>query len=112
MAANELACPPLRAVLSILATGSFEGKTADDPDVRGFCLHETRCWPAIGTSLRLKEKQTRDKAHWSDCVERLKQYMSTADHQESTDELHLAERLEYATSQLGGLYRRTSIKNR
>ena len=30
----ELACPPLKALLTIMAEGSFEGKGIDDPDIR------------------------------------------------------------------------------
>ncbi|HEX5270569.1 MAG TPA: hypothetical protein VFW33_08795, partial [Gemmataceae bacterium] len=36
----EDACPPLRALLSIMAHGSFEGKDAHDPAIRGMFTRE------------------------------------------------------------------------
>lgn len=95
----ELACPPLRAVLSILATGTYEGKTIDDPEVRSMFTLESML-QSDWYKRRLNEKQARDKAHWSSCIERLEQYMTDSDRDEASGELGLAERLEFAKAQL------------
>lgn len=57
------ACPPLQAVLNIMAKGHYEGKTIDDPSIRemftrDYLLHSE--WYRD----RLKIKQQRDAALW------------------------------------------------
>jgi hypothetical protein len=37
----ELACPPLKALLHILAQGNYRGKTASDPDIRRMFTRES-----------------------------------------------------------------------
>jgi len=37
----ELACPPLKALLSIMKDGNFEGKTIDDPEIRNQFTRES-----------------------------------------------------------------------
>ncbi len=43
----EAACPPLRAVLSVMAYGNYEGKSITDPKSE-ICSHVNRCFRAIG----------------------------------------------------------------
>lgn len=57
------ACPPLKAVLSIMAKGHYEGKTIDDPSIRGMFTRDylLQCdW----YQQRLKIKQQRDSKLW------------------------------------------------
>jgi hypothetical protein len=58
------ACPPLRALLHIMAHGEFEGRGVDDPAVRGLFARE-----AVLSSewyrARLAAKQVRDIALWT-----------------------------------------------
>ncbi|TWT93777.1 hypothetical protein [Stieleria varia] len=95
----ELACPPLRAVLSILATGKYEGMTIDDPDVRKLFTKEyllSSDW----YQLRLEEKQSRDIYHWRQSVARLENYLADAEEGDSGSDLQIQDRLAYAKLQL------------
>ncbi len=59
----EAACPPIRALLHIMAHGHFEGKGVDDPSVRALFTRESLLasdWYAE----RLATKQKRDIALW------------------------------------------------
>jgi len=57
------ACPPLKAVLYIMAEGNFEGKTADDPEIRKmFTLDYLLA--SDWYQERLKIKQKRDAGLW------------------------------------------------
>lgn len=94
----ELACPPLRAVLSVLATGSYEGKGIEDPEVRSLFTRESLL-KSDWYQRRLGEKQYRDQRHWDDAVKRLESFISEDDQSESVIELNLAERLAYAKEQ-------------
>jgi hypothetical protein len=59
----ELACPPLRAILHIMAHGEFEGRGLSEPQVRGLFTREallTSAWYA----RRLDAQQAADLALW------------------------------------------------
>ncbi|MBK8814137.1 MAG: hypothetical protein IPN42_00840 [Methylococcaceae bacterium] len=57
------ACPPLKALLHIMAHGEYEGKTIDDPSIRG--LFTCEYLQESGWYLeRLKIKQQRDQQLW------------------------------------------------
>jgi hypothetical protein len=65
------ACPPIRALLYIMAHGHFEGKGVDDPAIRGMFTREALLasdWYAE----RLATKQSRDVALWTRHVAALK----------------------------------------
>ena len=68
--AIEGACPPLKAVLNVMAYGHFEGKSINDPEIRKLFTSES-----LLSSEWYKERlQTRQKVltkHW----ERSKQYL-------------------------------------
>lgn len=59
----EGACPPLRALLHIMAYGDFEGRTADHPKVRGMFTREALV-ASNWYQERLRVKQNRDIALW------------------------------------------------
>lgn len=59
----EDACPPLQAVLYIMAEGHFEGKTIDDPSIRNMFTREYLL-KSDWYKQRLKIKQQRDAALW------------------------------------------------
>jgi hypothetical protein len=59
----DAACPPIRALLHIMAHGSYEGKCVDDPAIRAMFSRESLLasdWYAE----RLAVKQQRDIALW------------------------------------------------
>jgi hypothetical protein len=57
------ACPPLKAVLYIMAEGHYEGKTIDDPSIREMFTREYLL-QSDWYQERLKIKQQRDAALW------------------------------------------------
>ena len=58
------ACPPLKALLHIMACGDWQGKGVDDPEIRAMftrdCLLASDCYQE-----RLRTKQRLDHALWS-----------------------------------------------
>ena len=57
------ACPPLRVLLTIMASGSWEGKTAAHPEVRAMFTKENLL-ASDWYHRRLQTKQRRDEALW------------------------------------------------
>lgn len=95
----ELACPPLRAIVSILATGTYEGKTIDDPEVRKLFTLEYLL-ESDWYLRRLKEQQARDIQHWKDCISRLKDAEKSLNGDHALVQLNLDERMDYAKERL------------
>jgi hypothetical protein len=91
----ELACPPLRAVISILATGAYDGKTIGAPEVRRLFTRE-HLLSSEWYRRRLAEQQDRDIQHWKDATERLEQYIDSLDGGRGMVAVDLDERLQYA----------------
>ena len=58
------ACPPLHALLHIMANGHYEGKTIDDPAIRNMFSRDYLL-ASDWYMERLKNKQARDAALWS-----------------------------------------------
>ena len=59
----EAACPPIRALLHIMAHGHVDGRTVSDPDVRALFTRESVV-SSDWYRARLRAKQTRDVALW------------------------------------------------
>ncbi len=59
----EGACPPLKALLHIMAFGAYEGKGIDDPQIRGMFNRESLL-ASDWYRERLEVKQSRDMALW------------------------------------------------
>jgi hypothetical protein len=59
----QAACPPLKALLHIMAHGQWEGKTADDPQVRAMFARESLL-ASDWYQERLRVKQERDVVLW------------------------------------------------
>lgn len=97
----ELACPPLRAILNILATGSHEGKMIDDPEIRDLFSLESLL-ASDWYQRRLVEQQSRDIQHWKDCISRIADHIATFDQEGSDGSMNLADRLQYAKDRLAG----------
>lgn len=95
----ELACPPLRAIISILAHGEYEGKTIDDPAVRELFTRENLI-QSDWYRRRLNEQQARDEQHWKHSIERVKAAIRSARTDHAEVDLDLESRLAYAEEQL------------
>jgi hypothetical protein len=59
----EFACPPLKVLLTIMARGSYEGKTERDPEIRQLFTRESML-SSDWYKERLITKQQRDIALW------------------------------------------------
>ena len=100
----ELACPPLQAVLSIMAYGEYEGKSITDPEVRNLFNRDT-VLESDWYKRRLATKQNRDLNHWKAFQTRLTTViqelsegeMSPAEKAETRE---MNERLEFVRDQI------------
>ena len=60
----EAACPPIKALLHIMAYGEYEGKRADDPRIRGMFTRESLL-ASDWYRDRLRLQQTLDTELWT-----------------------------------------------
>lgn len=82
----EQACPPLQALLSIMAHGHFNGRDANHPDVRGLFTREYML-SSDWYRRRLETRRDRDMARWNRHIEYLQQWIK--DHPDSRAQSHL-----------------------
>ena len=95
----EDACPPLRALLHIMAYGHFEGRGADDPAVRAMFTRESLLasdWYAE----RLTVKQRREVELWERHVRSLTDFLASPGHRDEAARLGIPRRLEQARGEL------------
>ncbi|HWL07271.1 MAG TPA: hypothetical protein VNQ76_02545 [Planctomicrobium sp.] len=74
--AIEEACPPLKALLHIMAHGQFEGKDERDPAIRALFTRES-FFASDWYQERLKTKQKRDIALWNRHLKAVTEYLDT-----------------------------------
>jgi phosphoenolpyruvate carboxykinase (diphosphate) len=95
----EDACPPLKALLHIMARGHHEGKDATHPEIRALFTRDvllTSDW----YQERLAIKQQRDVALWERHTRSLAEFLARAGHREEAERLGIAQRLEHARAEL------------
>jgi hypothetical protein len=92
----EAACPPLRALLHIMACGSLDGKGIDDPGIRGLFTRESLL-ASEWYRERLHAKQSRDIALWERHLQALEAFRSANEEGAFPD---LGERVTEARTQL------------
>jgi phosphoenolpyruvate carboxykinase (diphosphate) len=93
------AAPPIKALLMIMATGSFEGKDASHPDIRAMFTREyllNSDW----YRERLKTKQRKDIALWKRHLEYLDNYVRLSSTPEEEAHLDLPARRAHAAAEL------------
>jgi len=95
----ELACPPLQAILKIMAQGNWKGHTLNSPQLRSLFTRESLL-QSDWYHARLVCKQTVDKALWARHVAYLTEYCSRPTHSAVTKRLGLQKQLESAKAQL------------
>jgi len=95
----EEACPPLRALLYIMATGAYEGMDAKHPDIRAMFTREYLL-ESDWYQERLEIKQQRDISLWRRHVHSLKQFLNLASHADAAEQLEVNKRLESAQAKL------------
>jgi len=95
----DQACPPLRALLEVMAHGTSNGKSVDHPEVRNLFTREY----LLGSSWyhdRLKAKQAIDKKLYEGHVAYLQRFLKRATHADEAVRLGIPARLQAAQAQL------------
>jgi hypothetical protein len=95
----EAACPPLKALLHIMAHGSYEGRGVDDPTIRNMFTREALLASAWYKE-RLTVKQARDTALWRRHIRALEEYAAAREAAGFRDEIDACARLTEARAQL------------
>ncbi len=95
----ELACPPLKAVLSIMARGEFEGKTIDDPAIRQMFTRDSLL-ASDWYRRRLETRRRREIDHWRSLERRLEAFLYDPAQRQLGAELKIPGRLRHAQQEL------------
>ena len=93
------ACPPLKALISIMATGEFEGLTSHDPGFRRMFTLEYLL-ESDWYRARLREKQRRDVALWQRHLAYLNEFLNQPRRHDSAAKLDLPQRRKLAEAEL------------
>jgi len=93
------ACPPLQALLHIMAEGHFQGRDAHHPEIRALFTREYLL-ESDWYLERLETKQRRDASLWQRHVENLQEFLDLPSHADEAERLHIADRLAAAGSRL------------
>jgi hypothetical protein len=93
------ACPPLQALLHIMAYGHHEGRDAHHPAVRSLFTRESLL-ASDWYQERLATKQQRDVALWERHVRSLSEFLARAGHRDEAQRLGIGARLEHARAEL------------
>jgi hypothetical protein len=95
----EGACPPLKALLHIMACGAYEGNGLDDPRIRSLFTREALL-ASEWYRERLQVKQSRDIILWERHLRSLEAFRAANEVGSYPDALNLEGRLSAARSQL------------
>jgi hypothetical protein len=95
----ELACPPLKALLHLMAHGHYDGKSITHPEIRGLFTRDY----VLGSAWyrrRLQNQQQLDLALWRRHAQYLEVFLQRQSHTSEADRLGIRERLEIARRQI------------
>ncbi|MEX0867297.1 MAG: hypothetical protein WD030_08055, partial [Pirellulales bacterium] len=95
----EELCPPLQALLSIMATGEHEGRDVRHPDIRRLFTREALL-ASDWYQRRLDTKQQRDIALWRRHLGTLDDYLALESHRRQAERLDIADRRTHAATML------------
>ncbi|MEO0446593.1 MAG: hypothetical protein AAF191_11025, partial [Verrucomicrobiota bacterium] len=101
----EIACPPLRALLTIMAEGSFEGMTAQDSEIRKMFTRDALL-ESDWYQARLQARLEVDRALMERQVSYAKSFLSKTHYQEVAPALHLSEKLGVVEERLNAIRRK------
>jgi hypothetical protein len=93
------ACPPLRALLHIMAHGTIDGRDANHPEIRTMFTREALL-ASDWYQERLTVKQQRAVALWERHVRSLTEFLARAGHRDEAERLGIGRRLEHARAEL------------
>ncbi len=92
-------CPPLQALIHIMANGTFEGKDINHPGIRKMFTKDYLL-KSKWYQERLETKQARDIALWTRHTEELEHFLRKGCHSEAVVQLEIRDRLDYSKKQL------------
>ncbi len=95
----EDACPPLKALLYIMATGHYQGRDAQHPEIRAMFTRDYLL-ASDWYRERLEIKQARDIALWQRHVRALEAFSGLDSHRDVIERLEIETRLEKARERL------------
>lgn len=95
----EHACPPLKAILHIMAFGHYEGKKASDPEIRSMFTREALL-ASSWYRARLLIKQEREVSLWTRHVAALSEFLARPGYDVEVARLGIEERLRHAKAEL------------
>ena len=98
----EVACPPLKALLHIMAHGNFEGKPLTDPSVRALFTREALL-ESDWYRARLDSKVKVEQSLWKRHIAYLEDFLTKPNYQSELERLDVNGRLEAAKSRLDHL---------
>lgn len=95
----EEACPPLKALLHIMANGDYQGKDVHHPEIRALFTREALL-ASDWYKERLETKQTRDITLWQRHIAYLESYIKRTSHQDMVARLDIHNSLTQAQAKL------------
>jgi len=95
----DQACPPLRALLHIMAKGSYEGASITDPEIRSLFTLQSML-KSDWYKQRLETQQERDISLWQRHFNYVKKFIADNENAVDTSRLQLQTRLEMASEEL------------
>ncbi len=98
----EEACPPLQALLHIMAYGNYRGKQAHDPEIRALFTRDSLL-ASDWYQQRLRVKQQRDIALWQRHLDYLARFTLDHTHADTVQNLQLIERSQIVQRKLQAL---------
>ena len=95
----EDACPPLKALLYIMATGEFEGKNSHDPEIRALFDRDAML-QSDWYKDRLLAKQKLEIKLWKKHCKNLKKFQKLKGHEDLAESMDIQGRLDQAKARL------------
>jgi len=95
----EDACPPLQALIHIMATGEYQGMNAHSDEFRDMFTRESLL-KSDWYRERLEIKQQRDVSLWERHIAYLEAFLQKDSHADVAEQMGIAERLEEARQKL------------
>ena len=95
----EDACPPLKALLNIMAYGEYEGKGLESKEIRSLFTRESML-NSDWYQARLDSQQSQDIQSWTEHVDYLKHFLAKESHSRVASRLNIASRLTAAKCEL------------
>lgn len=104
------AIPPIQALLHIMAEGTFEGMTENDPELRKMFDRET-VLKSDWFLNRLDIKRERDLVRWKENKKYLETFYNDPKVRDEAEELKIAEKIEMAQSMIDRLSSANSVED-